>query len=61
MLLTGGGALLRGIDRVIAQATGIPVRIADDPLRCVVIGMGILLDNEALLQEVAVPSSKEHA
>lgn len=59
MLLTGGGALLRGIDRVIAQATGIPVRIADDPLSCVVIGMGILLDNETLLREVATPSSRE--
>ncbi len=59
ILLTGGGALLRGIDRVITSATGIPVRMADDPLTCVVRGTGILLDDEALLREVTLPSSRE--
>lgn len=59
ILLTGGGALLRGIDRVIAQATGIPVRMADDPLTCVVRGTGMLLDDPALLHEVALPPSRE--
>ncbi len=42
IVLAGGGALLRGIDKEIAQATKIPVRIADDPLTCVVRGTGIL-------------------
>lgn len=59
ILLTGGGALLRGIDRVIAQTTGIPVRMADDPLTCVVRGTGILLDDPMLLREVAVPPSQD--
>lgn len=59
ILLTGGGALLRGIDRVIAQATGIPVRMADDPLTCVVRGAGVLLDDEGLLREIALPPSRE--
>ena len=59
ILLTGGGALLRGIDRVITNATGIPVRMADDPLTCVVRGTGILLDDEALLREVTLPSARD--
>ena len=45
IVLTGGGALLRGLDKEIAQATHIPVRIADDPLTCVVRGTGKILEN----------------
>ena len=59
MVLSGGGALLRGIDRAIAKATEIPVRIADDPLTCMVRGTGVLLENLVLLKTIAVPSSKE--
>jgi rod shape-determining protein MreB len=54
ILLTGGGALLRGIDQLIMRATQIPVRIADDPLTAVVRGASILLDDSRLLEEVAV-------
>lgn len=57
IVLTGGGALLRGIDKIIAKATEIPVRIADDPLTAVVRGTGILLDNPALLKTIALPSA----
>ncbi len=57
--LTGGGALLRGLDKEIAQATKIPVRIADDPLTCVVRGTGILLDDLELLNKVLTPPSEE--
>ncbi len=42
--LTGGGALLRGFDKLLALATNIPVRIADDPLSCVAIGTGRALE-----------------
>lgn len=59
ILLSGGGALLRGIDRLIAAATNIPVRIADDPLTAVVRGTGLLLDNQELLDEVAVYPIRE--
>ncbi len=59
IILTGGGALLRGLDLEIAQATKIPVRVADDPLTCVVRGTGILLADQALLDKVVVPSTKE--
>jgi len=43
--LAGGGALLRGIDQVMSEATGLTVRRADDPLTCVARGTGIYLDN----------------
>ncbi len=59
IILTGGGALLRGLDKEIAQATKIPVRIADDPLTCVVRGTGILLDDADLLDKVITPGSEE--
>jgi len=59
IFLTGGGALLRGIDKEIAQATKIPVRIADDPLTCVVRGTGILLADSELLDKVLLPGSEE--
>jgi rod shape-determining protein MreB len=37
-MLTGGGALLRGLDRLVMQETGMPVHVADRPLDCVVAG-----------------------
>lgn len=57
IVLAGGGAALRGLDKEIAQATKIPVRIADDPLTCVVRGTGILLSDQELLDKVLSPSS----
>jgi len=40
IVLTGGGALLRGLDSLLSEVTGIPVIVADDPMSCVVIGTG---------------------
>ncbi len=57
IVLTGGGALLRGIDKTIARETDIPVRVADDPLTCVVRGAGLLLDNEPFLKEISLPTT----
>jgi rod shape-determining protein MreB len=45
IMLTGGGALLRGLDQLISNETGIPVNIAESPLDCVVDGTGKLLEN----------------
>jgi rod shape-determining protein MreB and related proteins len=45
MMLTGGGALLRDLDRLLAEETGLPVLVAEDPLTCVVRGCGIALEN----------------
>ncbi len=44
MVLTGGGALLRDIDRLLMEETGLPVIVADDPLTCVVRGSGMSLE-----------------
>ena len=44
MMLTGGGALLRDLDRLLAEETGLPVLVAEDPLSCVVRGCGIALE-----------------
>ena len=40
LTLTGGGALLKNIDRRFSKETGLPVHIADDPLSCVAVGTG---------------------
>jgi rod shape-determining protein MreB len=45
MMLTGGGALLRDLDRLLMEETGLPVIVADDPLTCVVRGSGKALEN----------------
>jgi rod shape-determining protein MreB len=44
MMLTGGGALLRDLDRLLAEETGLPVLVAEDPLTCVVRGSGMALE-----------------
>ena len=46
LVLTGGGALLKNIDKMITKETGLPVQIAEDPLSCVALGTGKALDNE---------------
>ncbi|MBQ4603993.1 MAG: rod shape-determining protein MreB, partial [Clostridia bacterium] len=48
IMLTGGGALLRGLDKLIAAETKIPVLIATNPLDCVADGTGICLENDSL-------------
>ena len=45
MVLTGGGALLRDLDRLLMEETGLPVIVAEDPLTCVVRGSGMALEN----------------
>lgn len=44
IVLTGGGALLRGFDRLLQEETGLPVRVADDPLTCVARGGGRIIE-----------------
>ena len=46
LTLTGGGSLLRNIDKRFAKETGLPVHVADDPLSCVAVGTGKALDQE---------------
>jgi rod shape-determining protein MreB len=52
MVLTGGGALLRDVDRLLMEETGLPVIVADDPLTCVVRGCGKALENMEKLSTI---------
>ncbi len=61
IVLSGGTAMLRDLDVVVSQEIGIPVRVVDDPITCVVRGTGILLEDTRLLKEVALPSAQEDA
>ena len=54
MILAGGGALLRGLDELLAQETMMPVHIGEDPLTMVVRGTGIALEEMRKLEEVFV-------
>ncbi len=54
IMLTGGGALLGGLDKLLMQETGLPVSVAEDPLSCVVYGSGKALDELDLLKEVSL-------
>ncbi len=54
LVLSGGGALLRGFDTIIASALKIPIYIAEDPLTAVARGMGIIFDDFESLKEVLV-------
>ena len=56
IVLAGGGALLRNMDVLIREETGLPVVIAEDPLSCVVLGSGKVLDELDLLKQVTVTS-----
>ena len=54
VVLAGGGAMLRHLDDVIRDVTGLPVVIAEDPLRCVVMGAGECLEKPELLKRVSL-------
>lgn len=60
IVLTGGGALLRGLDQLISQETGMHVRCADNPLDCVVLGSGIVLENLDKLGNVFSPDEVKY-
>src|SRR5579885_357185 len=54
IVLTGGGAMLKGLDKRIRQETGVPVSIAEDPLASVVLGTGKMLTEFKLLRRIAI-------
>jgi rod shape-determining protein MreB and related proteins len=59
IILCGGGAQLKGIEKTISKETEIPVRIADDPTTCTIRGINLLLDDDGLLKKILLPSAND--
>ena len=53
--MTGGGSLLRNLDTLLTEETGIPCHLADQPMMCVALGTGIALEHFEVLRKVLVP------
>ena len=54
IVLTGGGALLKNLDKLLREETGLPIRITEDPLSTVAIGSGMTIDNIDILRQVII-------
>ncbi len=57
IMLAGGGALIRGIDKLLAEETGLPVHVSDDPLSAVAMGTGVVLQELGYLEMLAKDST----
>lgn len=58
IVMAGGGSLLRGLDRLVSEETGIPVHLAEEPLFCVAFGTGKVLENLDVLKRVLITPKK---
>jgi len=54
VVVAGGGSLIKGLDTLLKEATGLPITLADDPLSAVAIGAGIVLNDAKLLKKIAL-------
>jgi len=54
IVLTGGGALLKNLDKLLREESGLPITIADDPLSTVALGVGKTLDSVEILKQIAI-------
>lgn len=59
IMLTGGGALLRGLDKLVKQETGMPVQIAENPLDCVALGTGKSVEDQEIFEKVLMMNSRK--
>ena len=58
IVMTGGGALLRGLDVLLREETKLPINVVENPLTCVVLGTGKILENLAHYESVLMKSAK---
>ena len=59
MMLTGGGALLKGLDKLVKEETGMPVKIAENPLDCVAIGTGKSVEDQEIFEKVLMMNNRK--
>ena len=59
ILLTGGGALLKGLDKLVKEETGMPVKIAENPLDCVAIGTGKSVEDQEIFEKVLMMNNRK--
>jgi len=59
IVMTGGGSLLNGLDKLISKRTGIPVYVADDAISCVAIGTGTALENIDMLEDADINANRK--
>lgn len=60
IVMAGGGSLLRGLNKLVSQETGMPVHVAEEPLSCVVFGTGKVLENIDVLKRLLVNPKKKN-
>jgi rod shape-determining protein MreB len=59
IVVTGGGALIKGLDKRLREETNLPINIAEDPLTCVVRGTGVVLENMSQFSKVLIKSRRD--
>jgi rod shape-determining protein MreB len=59
IVMTGGGAMLRGLDMLLKEQTNLPINVVDDPLLCVVLGAGKILDNIHMYERILMHSAHD--